>query len=114
MDGKILGKNIVKYRTKLNMTQEKLSEQIEISNVFLSQIENGVRKPSLATLIKLSEVFRVPIDSLLGLNISLQDTRFNGILTLLADRTDAELALIEDVCRTLCAHMHGNQVMPNA
>ena len=52
MDYKLLGKNIKEARKSLKMTQEQLAEQIDVSTVFISQIENGSRKPSLETIYK--------------------------------------------------------------
>lgn len=111
MDEKTLGNNIVAYRNKRNMTQEKLAEQIEISNVFLSQIENGVRRPSLSTLIRLSQVLGASVDRLLGLDGPEQDSRYHSILALLHNMTEEELALIEDACRAICRHLENNQVI---
>lgn len=39
MDYKLLGKNIKEARKSLKMTQEQLAEQIDVSTVFISQIE---------------------------------------------------------------------------
>lgn len=48
------------------MTQEQLAEKIEVSTVFISQIESGSRKPSLETIYKLSIALNVKIDTLIN------------------------------------------------
>lgn len=58
---KNLGLKIKFYRENAGFTQEQLSEHINISQNFLSQIENGRRSPSLKTIIKISEVLKMPI-----------------------------------------------------
>jgi|DewCreStandDraft_4_1066084.scaffolds.fasta_scaffold05341_2 transcriptional regulator with XRE-family HTH domain len=58
---KNLGLKIRFYRENSGLTQEQLSELINISQNFLSQIENGRRAPSLKTIIKISEVLKMPI-----------------------------------------------------
>jgi len=82
-----LGKNIRNARKFKNMTQEKLAEKVDISEVFLSQLENGKNKPSLNTMHKISTALGVSIDSLLHNDtdeIALQ------IETLLKGRTEPE------------------------
>jgi len=49
----ILGNNIRQERNNQNMTQEQLSEKAGISAVFLSQIENARKIPSLETVDKI-------------------------------------------------------------
>jgi transcriptional regulator with XRE-family HTH domain len=65
VDYKELGKRIRAERTKLNLTQEKLAEKIEISESFLGHIERGDRKLSLETLVKIAQEFNVSTDYLL-------------------------------------------------
>jgi len=49
----ILGQNIRQERNNQNMTQEQLAERVGISAVFLSQIENAQKVPSLETVNKI-------------------------------------------------------------
>ena len=52
------------YREYRGFTQDQLGEQARISKPFLSQIENGIRTPSLDTLKRLAEALRVDMDDL--------------------------------------------------
>ena len=65
MDYITLGLNIKKIRRVMGLTQEKLSEHVGISPVFLSQIENASRKPSLETVVNIANSLSVSIDALL-------------------------------------------------
>lgn len=42
-----------------DMTIKELSEKIGLSNIFISQIESGVKNPSSETLIKYCDVFDI-------------------------------------------------------
>ena len=65
MDYIALGMNIRKTRKTKNITQEKLSEYVGISPVFMSQIENASRKPSLETVVNIANSLNVTIDELI-------------------------------------------------
>jgi DNA-binding XRE family transcriptional regulator len=59
------GENPIRvYREYRGFTQDQLGAQAGISKPFLSQIENGIRTPSLETLKRLAEVLRVDMDDL--------------------------------------------------
>jgi len=58
----ILGRNIKQERTFQNMTQEQLSEKVGISAVFLSQIENSRKIPSLETVYKIASSLGVTME----------------------------------------------------
>ena len=62
---KILGANIKQQRQRLEWSQEKLAEKINISITFLSDVENGKKCVSLTTLLKLSNAFDIEAYELL-------------------------------------------------
>lgn len=63
---KQVGLNIVYYRKAKNLTQLQLAEKVNISNVYLSQIECGLVKKSvsLPVLIDIANVLDVKIADL--------------------------------------------------
>ncbi len=61
---KRLGKRIKTARLKIDLTQAKLAELCDISNVYISHIENGTAKPSLDILYKLAIFLKVSPDYL--------------------------------------------------
>jgi transcriptional regulator with XRE-family HTH domain len=63
---KIFGANIKQQRKRLEWSQEKLAEKIDISIPFLSDVENGKKWVSLTTLLKLADIFAVPAHELLS------------------------------------------------
>lgn len=58
--------NLKDIRTKRNLTQQQVADHIGCSAVVYSRYENGIRQPSIETLIHLSDLFGVTIDYLLG------------------------------------------------
>ena len=65
MDKKSLGKRIREARLKNGYTQERLSEAAEITVVYLSEIERGIKLPSLSLFVRLSEILHTSADALL-------------------------------------------------
>lgn len=53
-------------RIRENLSQVELSKKLNISNVTLSQYENGVRKPDISTISEFADYFDVTTDYLLG------------------------------------------------
>ena len=62
---KVLGSNIKLFRGRNNWTQGELSEKINISVNFLSDIETGKKWPSPVTLVKLADIFKIEVYELL-------------------------------------------------
>ena len=60
----MLNEKIVYYRKKNLMTQEELAQQLCVSRQTITKWESGLIYPSLEYLIDLSNLFHVPIDSL--------------------------------------------------
>lgn len=65
MDFLKLGNRIREERIKMNLTQEQLSEKINISKNFVSLIENG-QNMSVEILVSLAQTFGVTVDYLLS------------------------------------------------
>ncbi len=57
---------ILKYRTKLGLSQDELAEKIHVTRQAVSRWENGETIPSTDTLVLLSKLFDVSINTLLG------------------------------------------------
>lgn len=56
---KLVGKNVRKYRKLRNLSQEKLSELVDVSTDYISLIELGKRVPSLKRLYKIAEILDI-------------------------------------------------------
>ena len=61
-----LGENIYRFRTQRNMSQGALADALEVSRQSVSKWENNSATPELDKLIKMSEIFGVSLDALVG------------------------------------------------
>ena len=68
------GKRLKHLRSMYSLSQEKLAEGVGCSTQYIYQIESGRCKPSIDTLLALSDIFGVSVDYLLkGNNDSTSD-----------------------------------------
>ncbi len=63
---KILARNIKYYRELNNLKAYELGNLIHVSNSTVSGWETGTRSPDINTLVKLSEIFDISLDELVG------------------------------------------------
>lgn len=63
---KHLGKRLKEERMKMNINQVELAKIMDVSKQTISNWENGARVPETITLYKLSELYNVTTDYLLG------------------------------------------------
>lgn len=100
-----LGQRIREERQKLNLTQEKLSETINVTTTYIGQIERGERRPTLDTLIKISNALGVSIDYLLQESITpASDNLMNLWIQLTHDLSDDEKEMIIDLIKVIKSH----------
>ncbi len=60
-----LGDNVRRYRKKKNLSQEELAMKAKLDLTSVSEIESGLRNPSLKTLHKLALALDIKTDELL-------------------------------------------------
>lgn len=91
----MIGARIKELRAKKGITQERLSERMEINPKYLSSIERGKENPTLNTLIKLSESLEVDIGEIFSF-VEAEDPhkRKSQILSLLDEADSEQLKLI--------------------
>lgn len=61
-----LADNIYRFRTEQNMSQQALAEALDVSRQSVSKWETGTAVPELDKLVKMSELFGVTLDTLVG------------------------------------------------
>ncbi|WP_315080642.1 helix-turn-helix transcriptional regulator [uncultured Clostridium sp.] len=101
-----LGNNIKLERLRLNLTQEQLSEKLDISTSYLGRIERGERNVPLDTLIRLAGILNVSIDYLLRDSIHKNNTDVLNyeINQLISGLSDSEQNVILDMVRLMVSH----------
>lgn len=106
----ILGRRIREEREKLNLTQEKLAEDIKISDSYLGQIERGQRSITLRNLVNLVNRLGVTIDYLLSDSVkSSDDGLLNEWLQLMDGRSAYEKRMALDVIKVMFGHMDNSK-----
>ena len=74
-----LSKNIKFLRQKNGLTQEELAKIVEKSRVLISQWESDDREITTEDIIKLSDYFNVPMDSLVGKDLRIQNNSLDEL-----------------------------------
>lgn len=64
-----LGNKILNFRKKLNLSQEQLAEQLNVTRQTISKWELEETTPDIKQAKKLSEIFKVSLDELLDTDI---------------------------------------------
>ena len=60
-----LGQNIKRIRAKKKMSQGDIARALEVDRGYISNIENGKKNPTIATIQKLANALEVSADELL-------------------------------------------------
>ncbi len=106
----LIGRRIKELRLQHKITQEKLAELIDMSVPYVSYIETAKKKPSLETLIRVSNALGVTIDELLTGNQLHNPTDYQtDIDLLLAECSQNEKRLIFELIRSLRDILHTNR-----
>lgn len=106
MNYKALGDKIRKQRQRMNLTQEKLAEKIDISESFMGHIERGDRKLSIDTLVKIAQELDISIDYLLLDTIKLEPGAYlNEIVTTLGQKNKKQVKALLSVVKLLAENL---------
>lgn len=61
----MLNRALKLLRTYHQLKQVELAKRLDIGNSYLSEIENGIKTPSIDLLQKYSVVFKIPVSSII-------------------------------------------------
>lgn len=61
-----IAENIKKKREEHDLEQQELARRVGVSKSFICAIEQGLRLPSLGTVVALADTFNCSIDELIG------------------------------------------------
>lgn len=98
-----IGKRIKNRRKEMQLTQEKLSEIIDVSPSYVSEIERGTSISSLSTITKIAQTLNVSLDYLIyGINQYNSDITFSEILKIIPEKNhELYISLCENIANTL-------------
>jgi transcriptional regulator with XRE-family HTH domain len=97
-----IGQRIKKIRKQKRFTQERVAESLEVSTVYISQVENGKTKLSLEMLVRLASLLDTdPGYFLTGISYHSRDYLKADIAHLLQECPPEKLQLIMDVVKLI-------------
>lgn len=94
---RMIGRRLRSYREKAGLSMRELAQRVEVSQPFLSQIENGVSSPSMSTVYRLASALGVVPGDLLPAAAAAQVTvvrASEGSFLPVTDRPDAAVGRI--------------------
>ncbi len=92
-----LGANIRLFRQMKGMTQERLSELVDVSSSYIGYLERGKKKPSLDLLEKISDVLEVEPSTLIGSSERPVNIELKKLITLLSDKEPEHIKFLHEV-----------------
>lgn len=104
LDKEIIGQKIKQRRIEKGISQEKLSEKIDISPRHMCTIENGNSFPSLETFVKIAQILDIDINDFFNLTPINNDKLRTEIYELIQTSSIPELQLIKDLIIAVKKH----------
>lgn len=102
IDYNAIGQRIKKARKQKGFTQERLGENLDVSTVYISQIENGKTKINLEMLIRIANILNInPGFFITGVSYHSQDYLKTELVTLLQLCPPERRQLIFDVAKAI-------------
>lgn len=102
MDYIALGGRIKNKRLELNLTQEQLAEKVELSAVYIGQIERGERKMTIETLVKLANTLNSSIEELLKDSTTTNiNARLNELVNIAKQLDTSDIDKVIDVIKAM-------------
>lgn len=113
IDYRAIGKRVKNARINAHITQEELSETINMSLSHISNIETGNTKLSLPALITIANALSVTADDLLCDNNSQSVIVYqNELQKLVSDCSYHEMRIITDIVQTVITSLRKNDNTP--
>ena len=66
----LISENLKHLRKKLGLTQEQMAEQLGIKRSLLGAYEEGRADPRISNLLKFAEIFSLPVDQLISIDLT--------------------------------------------
>ena len=108
MDYQAIGQRIRKIRKARNLSQEKLSELVDISVPHMSHIETGNTKLSLPVFVALTEVLDIRADELLYDPTPDHDSILQEITAVINSCTPQQARCITDMAKAMKVSLDHN------
>ena len=96
--------NWKEIRARRNLSQQQVANHIGCSSVAYSRYENGIRQPSIETLLRIADLFGVTVDFLLGRRNVEDSTLSKYEIELVNAARNADERAREDALQMLLSH----------
>lgn len=106
---KELGQRIAKKRLDVGLTQENVSELLQIGTEAVSRIERGVAIPNALRLIELADIFSCPVEDLISSNSNRPEDQSNHIAKILHGLHSKDRAFLIKMMESLANHLKQQQ-----
>lgn len=107
----MLGKRIREERLRLNLTQEKLAEDVDLTTAYIGQIERGERNITLEKLIIIANRLGVSVDYLLSDSITpTNDGEYYLWSQLMNGRSESQKALAIHMVKLMFNYLDENSL----
>ncbi len=114
LDYKAIGKRIKIARIHADLTQEKLSEIVDLSPSHMSNIETGTTKVSLSSIIDIANALSVSADDLLCDNIVHTKPQFEADIQEFLDSCDEyEIRIVKDLIESIITTIRRDSILKN-
>ena len=100
-----IGSRIKELRLRASLTQESLSHSAGIHVTFLSEIERGIKKPSIESLEKILTALNTSFQDFFNFEISVNDfgakSILNKLINKLRSRSEQEIKLVYEIANKI-------------
>ena len=81
MDTRLIGRRIQLMRKERGLTQEQLSQMVDLSPNYLSNVETGLKTPKLETLIEIMNALQCDANALLADVVNTTTAEESGLIS---------------------------------
>ena len=94
----LIAEQIREWRKVRGYSQQLLAELADLSPVYMSQVENGYKKPTLGALLSIASALEIPMSDLLdGNQLPPTTDSKNEMETILKDCSSSEMKFVCEV-----------------
>ena len=102
LDKKFIGRQIRLRRMEQNISQERLSELIDVSPRHMCTIENGKSFPSIETLVKIADILHLDLNEFFNLpEVKDENPLRLEVMQLVQISDEKDLQLIKEIIRAI-------------
>ena len=97
-----VAESIKHCREKTGLSQDQVGERLEIGAEAVSRIERGISVPTLVRLAELADIFKCPIEDLLGSSSTRAVDQAEYITKLIAALPTEDRMMVVEVVERIC------------